>query len=364
MENVIVLERQIGKNQINMKTLNLYKGGKMKLLKKSTHCLILTMIIFPLLLVSLNLSASPTEVPITTNSVEALNLFLEGREKFEDVEFTSATALFDEAIQKDPNFAMAHLYRSQSGIKGQRITSDMGKAKRLAERVSEGEKHMITFYILAAKGKRIEQKEHLDRLSELYPKDKRIHYLAGSYFHSVDPKKALEHYQRALELDDEFAPVHNLVGYVKTDLGNYEAAEEAFKKYIELIPDNPNSYDSYAGFLMKTKRYDESILNYRKALEIDPSFSPSLFGITESYILNGEFKRAREYCVKLYENSSHNYGKFCALFIKALSYVYEGRVEEAILMLNECCNFAKKENVIPKTIMTLSTRFESIEYSF
>jgi len=27
-------------------------------------------------------------------------------------------------------------------------------------------------------------------------------------------------------------------------------AEKAFKKYIELVPDSPNSYDSYAEFLM------------------------------------------------------------------------------------------------------------------
>ena len=116
MENVIVLERQIGKNQINMKTLNLYKGGKMKLLKKSTHCLILTMIIFPLLLVSLNLSASPTEVPITTNSVEALNLFLRGREKFEDVETYMRTNLgsdWSQLKQKWQEFKQGDISRGE-----------------------------------------------------------------------------------------------------------------------------------------------------------------------------------------------------------------------------------------------------------
>jgi len=115
-----------------MKTLNLKKVGKMRLLNKSGHWIIFTLIISPLLFISFNLSALPVEVPITTNSVEALNLFLRGREKFEDVEFTSATTLFDEAIQKDPNFAITYLYRSQSGVKGQRIISDMEEVESSA----------------------------------------------------------------------------------------------------------------------------------------------------------------------------------------------------------------------------------------
>ena len=47
----------------------------------------------------------------------------------------------------------------------------------------------------------------------------------------------------------------------------YAEAEAAFKKYIELIPGDPNPYDSYAELLMKTGRFDESIAQYQKALE-------------------------------------------------------------------------------------------------
>ena len=39
---------------------------------------------------------------------------------------------------------------------------------------------------------------------------------------------------------------------------NYADAEKAFQKYIELIPKDPNPYDSYAELLLKMGRFDDS----------------------------------------------------------------------------------------------------------
>jgi len=42
-----------------------------------------------------------------------------------------------------------------------------------------------------------------------------------------------------------------MLGYSYRNLGNFDDAETAFKKYIELIPNDPNPYDSYAEMLLK-----------------------------------------------------------------------------------------------------------------
>jgi cytochrome c-type biogenesis protein CcmH/NrfG len=42
-----------------------------------------------------------------------------------------------------------------------------------------------------------------------------------------------------------------MLGYSYRSLENYAEAEKAFKIYIELIPDDPNPYDSYAEMLSK-----------------------------------------------------------------------------------------------------------------
>jgi cytochrome c-type biogenesis protein CcmH/NrfG len=46
------------------------------------------------------------------------------------------------------------------------------------------------------------------------------------------------------------------MGYAYSDKNDFNKAEEAFKKYISLLPDSPNPYDSYAELLLKNGRYD------------------------------------------------------------------------------------------------------------
>ncbi|MCK4585436.1 tetratricopeptide repeat protein, partial [candidate division WOR-3 bacterium] len=222
---------------------------------------IITMIIC-ILPISFNcMLAQKEEIPITTSSEEALKLFLEGREKWENIEIAAAALLFDQAIQKDPEFAMAYLYRSQSGGGFNIFRQNLEKAVSLVDKVSEGEKHLILYSQAQADGDGAKQKEHLDQLLKLFPNDKRVQTLAGSYFQYVldDRETAIKHLKKATDLDKKYAPTYNNLGYAQSALGNYEAAEEAFKTYINLIPDNPNPYDSYAELLLKIGKYDESI---------------------------------------------------------------------------------------------------------
>ncbi len=52
-----------------------------------------------------------------------------------------------------------------------------------------------------------------------------------------------------------------------------DKAEEAFNKYIDLDPENPNVYDSKGDFYMSVEKYDKAYESYMKAYSIDPSFS-------------------------------------------------------------------------------------------
>ena len=193
------------------------------------------------------------EAPITTSSREALNLFLEGREKWENLETTEAARLFKKAIEIDSNFAMAYLYRSQSGGGFDIFRQNIQKALSLVDEVSEGEKHWILYVQASVDGDITKQREHLDELLELFPEDKIVQTLAGYHFQYVmyDNKVAIEHYKKAIDLDKNYALAYNTLGYAQFSLGNYEAAEMAFKTYINLIPDRPNPYDSYADLLLK-----------------------------------------------------------------------------------------------------------------
>ena len=57
-------------------------------------------------LVPFDLAGQVKEIPITTASKEALDFFIKGRDKVENLEMVAAAKFFDQAIEKDPSFAL------------------------------------------------------------------------------------------------------------------------------------------------------------------------------------------------------------------------------------------------------------------
>ncbi len=284
------------------------------------------------------------EIPITTASSEARDLFLQGRDKLEDIELAAAAPLFDQAIAKDSNFALAYLYRANSGGGSQVIRANMDKALSLADKVTAGEKLLIHAFQANRAVDRPKQKQYLDSLMAMYPEDKRVMMMYGTYYSSIgDFKNAIDHHAKAIQLDSNFAPAYNILGYAQIFAGNLDAAEKAFKEYIRLVPTKPNPYDSYAELLLKMGRYDESITQYQKAYDLDNTFVGALSGIGNNYIFKGDFAKAREYYQMNFDKSTQVNAKVTALYLKALSFLYENKLDQALKGLAECRSFAENE---------------------
>jgi tetratricopeptide (TPR) repeat protein len=310
------------------------------------------------IIVPLNLLAQNKEVPITTSSKEALKFFLDGMDRLENSEAVAATSLFDKAIQKDPNFALAYLYRAQSGGGYNVFRQNLDKAISLAEKVSDGEKLEILYYQAYADGNGQKQKELLDKLLASFPSDKRVQLDAGQYFYNInDFSNSLKYLLKAVELDKNLSSAYNLIGYCQSSLNNYPEAEKAFQTYIKLIPNRGNPYDSYAEFLLKIGKYDESIAQYKIAVEKDPiNFAGSLAGIGNNYIFKGDYETARKYFKDYYDKASTTTEKLTALYWKVTSYVHEGKIENAMKTYDEYRALAEKENLVPNVINSYGTQ--------
>ncbi len=223
--------------------------------------------------------AGPTaeEIPITTQSEEALTIFLEARQLAENLRQDEARGLFDQAIEKDPDFALAHFYRAWTAASNMDFQSHLQRAITLAPNVSEGERLLIeASYVIWEENNPAKALELRQQLVRQHPDDKRAHAaLAASYAGQDELDKAIAEYERALDIDSDYAPPYNSLGYAYLRKGEYEQAENAFQNYIRLIPEEANPYDSMADLYTRMGRHEEAIEHYRKSVELNPQFAIS-----------------------------------------------------------------------------------------
>ncbi|MGI8410680.1 MAG: tetratricopeptide repeat protein, partial [Pyrinomonadaceae bacterium] len=187
---------------------------------------------------------------ITTSSLEALKIFVLGREQIVNGKQLEAIPFYKKAIEIDPKFALAYtelavVYRNTDQWKS---ASEMSaKAYELRDTVSETEKLRITYYFHNfVQGEMDKATETLELWRSTYPSFV-VSYvsLSDSLERLGQSEKAIAFARQGLKLDPNYATIYmNLVESL-VSLGRYEEAKEtcrlAFEKkldgdYFHLFP--------------------------------------------------------------------------------------------------------------------------------
>jgi tetratricopeptide (TPR) repeat protein len=83
--------------------------------------------------------------------------------------------------------------------------------------------------------------------------------------------KAKEHAEKARDIDITLAEAHASLGYISTIYEwKWERAESQFKQAIKLNPNYATARHWYSVFLFAMGRFDESIVEIKRAQELDP----------------------------------------------------------------------------------------------
>lgn len=286
------------------------------------------------------------KLPITTSSEEAKSEYLKGLELADSLRAQDSSEHFRKATQQDPKFAIAYLNLAPTEPSKEAFFKDLSQAVALSANASEGERLWILATDAAAKGQPNKQGEYLQKLVAAYPQDERARNLLALYYFGLQQYgNAIQEYQKSISLNPNFAPAYNMLGYSYRFNEQLDQAEQAFRKYIELIPNDPNPYDSYAELLMRMGRYDESIDNYRKALQQDTHFIGSYLGIATNLNFKGEHEKARQELQRLYDDVARNDGeRRAALLGMTISYLDEGNSQKALEQQDKMLALAKKMN--------------------
>jgi len=289
-----------------------------------------------LLLPALALAADPATLPITTSSPEARALYLEGRDLVERLKATEGHFKTDQAVRKDPQFALGWLQWAQTSGTAKEFFAGMDKALATSSHASEAEQKFIRAADAGAKSRPAEQERLLAELAKQFPNDPRIQAQIGIVaFARQDYDGAVKSLSRAVELDPKFTLPYNQLGYAYRAQGKNAEAEKTFKKYAELLPDDPNPHDSYAELLMRLGRFDDSVAEYKKALQIDPYFLSAYVGIANNQIFAGKGDDARATLKQMLTKARNDGEKRQVWFWTAETYAHEERWGDAIKSIEE-----------------------------
>ena len=221
--------------------------------------------------------ASMRIADVTTNSLDAYNSYLKGKECYDDARPEDAQRFFEKAVELDPSFPMGHLYlaltimRTDDGAKAREVFE---KAKSLSIRSTEKER----LYIDAVYTRLIENDYErssrlLTKIIRDYPEEKDhyfqlgvVYSMAGLFYQAIDE------FNKALELDPHDAKTLNALGLTYLSMKNCEKAIECFERQLSISPRNAGTFQTLASTYFEMGELDEALSNYEKALEIDPEF--------------------------------------------------------------------------------------------
>jgi tetratricopeptide (TPR) repeat protein len=284
----------------------------------------------------------------TTNSMEAYNYFLKGREDQEKQYFDDARQSLEKAVILDPEFAIAYLYLGNACL-------DLGlakarneayeKAKTYSEKATEKER----LYIEAVYARRIERNPEksfhiLKQMAEEYPKEKRAHYNLGGYYRRQKLyDKAIEEFNKALELDPNYALALNELAFVYVGMEDYEKAIEYFKRGVLFAAGDANLLDSTALCYFYMGRLDEAAATYKEALEIKPDWSYSYWGISYINALKEDYSEAMRLVDQGIAIASSPSERAEGLLLKGFFYFWLGSFDQSLREIRTASVLAETE---------------------
>ena len=284
-----------------------------------------------------------------TEDPEAYQLYLRGRfywNKRTGESFKKAIEYFNQAIERDPQYALAYagladVYVLLSRYSASTPEDSYPKAKAAAKKALEID----------------------DQLAEAH------NALAGVLFdYDWNFAESNKEYQKALELNPNYATAHHWYGSgPPLVLGRFDEAIAEMKRAVELDPlsliINADLGDTY----IKARQYDAAIEQLRKTLDMDQNFYVAHKALGIAYEMKGAFADAIAEYQKAHALNDDPY--VLALLGHALA--VSGKHDEALKTLNQLQELSKQRYVSAYSFATVYAglgdkdhAFEWLEQSF
>jgi tetratricopeptide (TPR) repeat protein len=258
-----------------------------------------------------------------TENTEAFQLYLQGRyywNKATEDGLKKAIEYFQQAIEKDPNYALAYagLADSYWGISDAYLPTKeaMPKAETAALKALQMD----------------------DSLAEAHTS-----LAVVKFEYRWDWSGAEKGFKRAIELNPNYPTAHHQYGWYLAYLGREEEALTEIKRALQLYPLSIKIKVDINAPCYIMRQYDQSIEQSRKVIEMNPNFYLAHYTVGWASAQKGDFDQA------IGELRKARAFEDTPMMVGTLGYAYgaSGRRGEAHKLLDELKERAKQRHVTP-----------------
>ncbi len=279
-----------------------------------------------------------------TDNTEAYQLYLKGRyhwNKRTDEETRKAIEYFQQAIEKDPTYALAYVGLAESYIIGNLPPEERNpKAKAAALKALELDGMLGEAHATLAVTKDGYDWDHAGAESE---------------------------YKRAIELSPNYGTAHHWYGESLAAWGRFDESFAEYKKALELDPLSLAIGTDFGIARYYARQYDEAIDYLKKLIEMDPSYVRTHFYLSTVYLEKGMFEEAiaeREKGLLLDGESPEEIAKGKAEIVKAFKTSGPKGFWRKAIELEEEDAKKKKRDVSPVSMAGLYARLGDRDQAF
>jgi tetratricopeptide (TPR) repeat protein len=242
----------------------------------------------------------PLVVDVTTSSMDAYNLFLQGRAYYDKLYWEEARQSLERAVEIDPTFAAAYLYLGWTHWElgnVDRRNEAFEIAKRLASKATEREKLLIEgSYALVVEKEEGEALRVLLLARDSFPRDKLVNEMLGwAYGWYGQYDEAIAVWNRYLELVPNDGEILNRLAYAYAAVGDLGRALECAERYASILPGDVNPIDTMAEMYFRMGRLDDAVAGYEQVFSIKPGFYSAPWALAYIHALRENYVKATEW---------------------------------------------------------------------
>ena len=201
----------------------------------------------------------------TSESEEARNAFNTGMWQLYNLEWEQAEQSFSSAIELDESFALAYAMRARTNYFMQnqgRVAEDLDVAVSMSINASPEEKKMIMALSNDNNLGTNSFNQVVERLVRRYPDSSFLRFeTIFATISDVGPDMILRRGKDLIEMNPNFTPALNIMGYAYLQKDNLDLAKDTFQEQVRRQSGKANPYDSLGDYYL-AENNNEMALRY------------------------------------------------------------------------------------------------------